>query len=332
MTRISSWDRARVATTTLALAMIFLTFPGGHAQSQAAAAPNRQDPESYQISVDVDLVVLPVTVRDRHGQFVSDLQADDFKVYEDRVLQPIRLFQHEDIPVIAGLLVDHSGSMQPKIAEVIAGARAFARSSNPKDRMFVVNFNETVSLGLPDAIRIHRERRPARTRDLAGSRRRRDGALRRDRQGAGAIRGRQPGQESVDRHQRWRRQCQRAQPGAGFADGGAFQRHHLHRRSLCAGRSRRESEGAQPPGAGDGWRSLLPRPTQRGSGDLRAHRPGHSESIHHRICFHERAAGGAYRTIRVAAQAPGHGRLFVRTRPGYIAGAQLSRPETENEK
>ena len=39
----------------------------------------------------------------------------------------------------------------PKIAEVVAGARAFVRSSNPEDRMFVVNFNETVSLGLPDA-------------------------------------------------------------------------------------------------------------------------------------------------------------------------------------
>ena len=39
--------------------------------------------------------------------------------------------------------------MRPKIAEVIAGARAFVRSSNPEDRMFVVNFNETVSLGLP---------------------------------------------------------------------------------------------------------------------------------------------------------------------------------------
>ena len=99
--------------------------------------------------MDVELVVLPITVRDRQGQHVSDLQEGDFQVYEDRVLQRIRLFRHEDIPVVAGLLVDHSGSMAPKIAEVIAGARAFVRSSNPEDRMFVVNFNETVSLGLP---------------------------------------------------------------------------------------------------------------------------------------------------------------------------------------
>src|SRR5579863_58749 len=135
----------------LALAMSFLVVSSAQAQSQAAASPNGQAPASFQFSVDVSLVVLPVTVRDRQGQHVSDLHENDFKIYEDRVPQSIRLFRHEDIPVVAGLLVDHSGSMRPKIAEVIAGARAFVRSSNPADRMFVVNFNEAVSLGLPDA-------------------------------------------------------------------------------------------------------------------------------------------------------------------------------------
>lgn len=105
-----------------------------------------------QIRVDVDLVVLPATVQDRHGQRVSDLQQGNFAVYEDRVAQRIRLFQHEDIPVTVGLVVDHSGSMDAKLAEVTAGAKAFVRSSNTDDQMFVVNFNETVSLGLPDAI------------------------------------------------------------------------------------------------------------------------------------------------------------------------------------
>ena len=105
-----------------------------------------------QIRVDVDLVVLPATVQDRHGQRVSDLQQADFVVYEDRVAQRIRLFRHEDIPVTVGLVVDHSGSMKEKLADVTAGAKAFVRSSNTDDQMFVVNFNENVSLGLPDAI------------------------------------------------------------------------------------------------------------------------------------------------------------------------------------
>ena len=106
-----------------------------------------------QIRVNVELVVLPSTVEDRQGRRVSDLQQANFAVYEDRVPQRIRLFRHEDIPVTVGLVVDHSGSMDAKLAEVTAGARAFVQSSNAEDQMFVVNFNETVSLGLPDAIR-----------------------------------------------------------------------------------------------------------------------------------------------------------------------------------
>jgi VWFA-related protein len=69
------------------------------------------------------------------------------------VPQRIRLFSNEDIPVTVGLVVDHSTTMRPKIAEVSAAARTFVRSSNPQDQMFVVNFNEKVSLGLPAAIR-----------------------------------------------------------------------------------------------------------------------------------------------------------------------------------
>jgi VWFA-related protein len=50
-------------------------------------------------------------------------------------------------------VIDHSGSMKEKLQEVTAGARAFVRSSNPSDEMFVVNFNEKVSQGLPQGMR-----------------------------------------------------------------------------------------------------------------------------------------------------------------------------------
>jgi Ca-activated chloride channel homolog len=100
--------------------------------------------------VDVNLVVLHATVRDRKGGFVSGLKKDDFRVFENGVRQEIQVFQFEDVPVAVGLVVDNSGSMQRKRQDVTAAAVAFARSSNPKDQMFVVNFNEQVSLGLPD--------------------------------------------------------------------------------------------------------------------------------------------------------------------------------------
>ncbi len=110
--------------------------------------------EPFQISVDVDLVVLNPVVRDRKGQFASDLREGDFQVYEDGVRQTIKLFRHEDVPVTVGLVVDHSGSMKPKLADVIAAARTFVQTSRPDDRMFVVNFNENVALHMPDASHI----------------------------------------------------------------------------------------------------------------------------------------------------------------------------------
>ena len=105
--------------------------------------------DAFRISVDVNLVVLHATVRDREGHLVQDLRAQDIEVYEDGKRQTVRLFRHEDLPVTAGLVVDHSGSMRNKLADVVTGARQFVRSSNSLDQMFVVNFNEKVSIPRP---------------------------------------------------------------------------------------------------------------------------------------------------------------------------------------
>jgi VWFA-related protein len=109
------------------------------------------DPASFRISVDVPLVVLQATVTDRQSSIVTNLGEADFEVYENGVRQHVQLFKNEDIPVAVGLVIDHSTSMAPKIADVIAAARAFVRSSNREDQVFVVNFNEIASLGLPAA-------------------------------------------------------------------------------------------------------------------------------------------------------------------------------------
>jgi Ca-activated chloride channel family protein len=147
-----SRDGARWVASVLAMGMLFFISFAGGAKPQILPAAEGQDPGSFKISVNVDLVVLNPTVRDRKGRFVSDLRERDFEVYEDGVRQAIRLFRHEDIPVTVGLVIDHSGSMQSKLPEVIAAARTFVQTSNPEDRMFVVNFNEKVTLGLPGRI------------------------------------------------------------------------------------------------------------------------------------------------------------------------------------
>jgi len=117
------------------------------AAPQDAPQPNQVGP--YVIRTNVELVVLRATVRDHKGAPVSGLSKENFQVYEDKVLQQIESFSHEDFPVTIGLVIDNSGSMRPKRADVIGAALAFVRSSNPQDQMFVVNFNEHVSMGLP---------------------------------------------------------------------------------------------------------------------------------------------------------------------------------------
>jgi VWFA-related protein len=143
----------RGAAKVIALPVLLLISLAGYAGRQAQPARQDYDSDSLRISVDVALVVLHATVTDRQGGFASDLGEQDFEVYEDGVAQRIRLFKNEDIPVTVGLVVDHSTTMRPKLAEVSAAARTFVRSSNRDDEMFVVNFNETVSLGLTATLR-----------------------------------------------------------------------------------------------------------------------------------------------------------------------------------
>jgi VWFA-related protein len=109
----------------------------------------QENSKTFAIKQQVNLVELPVTVRDREGRFISNLDISNFRVYEDGRRQEITLFGKEDMPVSVGLVVDHSGSMAAKELEVALGAQAFVQASNPEDREFVINFNEHVSFGLP---------------------------------------------------------------------------------------------------------------------------------------------------------------------------------------
>ena len=137
--------------STVLLALVSLV-PALRAAPQAQPAVGGVSSHPFQISVDLNLVILPVTVRDKKGGFATDLTQQNFEVFEDGVRQSIRLFRHEDIPVTVGLVVDHSGSMQNKMSDVLTAAQVFVGLSNPDDQMFVVNFNEHVTIGLPSAI------------------------------------------------------------------------------------------------------------------------------------------------------------------------------------
>ena len=112
-----------------------------------------RDEGQFTIAVDVDLVVFNVTVTDGRGRHVSGLKQSDFHIHEENRLQDIKLFSAEDVPASVGLLIDNSGSMRDKHADVAGAALGFAEASNSGDEMFVVSFNERVYLGLPSPIR-----------------------------------------------------------------------------------------------------------------------------------------------------------------------------------
>lgn len=133
---------------------ILIASPCLSAQSTVPTAPaNPPPPPGYsqngqlekpqqKIVVPTDLVALRVSVTDDKGQFVPNLQQVNFRVYEDKVEQKISVFSNTDVPVTMGLVIDNSGSMREKRAQVNAAAMTFVKTSNPQDEAFVVNFND----------------------------------------------------------------------------------------------------------------------------------------------------------------------------------------------
>jgi VWFA-related protein len=101
---------------------------------------------------DLRLVVCHTTVTDRTGHLVTDLPPDAFSLRENSVPQRIKSVKREDVPVALGLVIDNSGSMTPRRAQVEAASLALVQASNPDDEVFVVNFNDEAYLDLPPGV------------------------------------------------------------------------------------------------------------------------------------------------------------------------------------
>jgi len=105
-------------------------------------APAAKSGDIFVFRKEVDEVTLHATVVDDKNHLVTDLTRGDFTVFEDSQPQKIISFRREDIPVAMGIVIDNSGSMREKRQAVNAAAVNFVKSSNPQDKVFVVNFNE----------------------------------------------------------------------------------------------------------------------------------------------------------------------------------------------
>lgn len=145
-------SKGRDVIRWMVAAPLMVLVAAGYYQQAIPTASKGQETENYTIRTTSRLVLLDVSVKGRDGGFVSGLTQDSFKVYENGKLQQITQFANADIPVTVGILVDESGSMRPKRAEVIAAAVEFIKASNPQDEVFVINFNEKARHGLPDTV------------------------------------------------------------------------------------------------------------------------------------------------------------------------------------
>src|SRR5258708_7889898 len=112
------------------------------ASSQPPAAVVTGSNNSFSLRVQSEEVNLPTTVVDQRQRLITNLSQANFLVYEDGQLQQITSWRREDVPVSIGILVDNSGSMRDKRDAVSKAVVNFVRASNPKDEVFIVNFND----------------------------------------------------------------------------------------------------------------------------------------------------------------------------------------------
>jgi Ca-activated chloride channel family protein len=94
------------------------------------------------IRIDVDLVLVNVSVIDPFNRFVTGLSKEHFRIFEDEEAQSVTHFSSEDVPISVGLLFDASGSMSDKIDKARMSVAQFFRSSNPADEFFLIGFND----------------------------------------------------------------------------------------------------------------------------------------------------------------------------------------------
>jgi VWFA-related protein len=121
--------------------------PGGPPPASHAAPQPTNDQSIETLKVNVNLVNVYFSVRDKNG-FITNLKKDDCQIYEDRVPQTTKNFtQEKKLPLTIGILLDTSGSQQNILPlEQQAGAEFLKDVLTPKDEAFLISFDINVDL------------------------------------------------------------------------------------------------------------------------------------------------------------------------------------------
>ena len=99
-----------------------------------------------RIRMNVDLVLIPITITDPMNRLVTGLEQSDFQLFENGGQEKISTFASEDAPVSIGIIFDLSGSMSSKLNRARSSILEFIKTANPEDEFFVIGFNDRPEL------------------------------------------------------------------------------------------------------------------------------------------------------------------------------------------
>jgi Ca-activated chloride channel family protein len=152
-------DRMLVLASGISLLLVCLAWAGEKTSNDAdnpqvsivprpkPAAPAEETPHG-NIRVDTTLVLIPVTVTDPLNRFVTGLEKENFRVFEDKSEQQVLQFSSEDAPLSVGVVFDCSGSMGSKLEKSRQAVAQFFKTANPEDEFFLVEFNDRAELAV----------------------------------------------------------------------------------------------------------------------------------------------------------------------------------------
>jgi VWFA-related protein len=132
LSRRHKTTRSTATTSTALLAAALVLAPDtGRAQTQ---------PPTF--GTGVEIINLNLSVTDAADNYVTDLGADDFAIYEDGIRQELSLFTHENLPISMVIMIDTSASMEEKITVAQQAAIRFTKTLRPVDQAQIVQFND----------------------------------------------------------------------------------------------------------------------------------------------------------------------------------------------
>lgn len=285
---------------------------------QPSAEPSNGDSSGmFVFKKQVEEVVLHATVYDDQRRLVPGLDKNDFAVFENGMQQPITSFRREDVPVAIGLVVDNSGSMRDKREQVNQAVLNLVRASNPQDQIFVVNFSQNYYLDQDFTSNVNLLEAALHQVSSRGSTALYDAIV----ASAAHLQSNTnlskkvllvitDGQDNMSEEtlQEASRRLQQANGPVLYAIG-----------LLGSGLQKSGREALQDLAAGTGGVAYFPESLEQVDNITRT--IAHDIRTQYRLAYkpHNQSANPDYKALRVEAQAPGYGKLTVRTKNGYYA-------------